>query len=462
MAMECAHCGARTEDDSARRCPRCLRATGLPPLGGGGGGGNRAGRPWVILAAVGLLVLASAGGTVWYVTHRARPGANPLADLRRARGLAPEDLPPLWDVGASSAPAVAAARSGGTGASRASAVARWIGERLRGAAMHVATRAEDVPPSRSIDGIARALGTNGARVTLLDMARLIVAAVRTSGGRADVAERTRAARPGDPADPSGLVGSYIVVAESSAIELDDGTVIPARDAGARALDDAAVGAAMLAQSAIAAAAAGTHRDRALAMADAAVQAWPQGVVPLAARAFVARAVGGSSGTAMAEQDLAAALALRDDASLHIVRIRLALTASSGDPRVIESDARSAARGAPTWGTAALAAAILLHEADAGDPCAPLATAHDPWTADALEVCRSTDGTPGDSTRAAAQRLLQSAGDDAMRIALAATGGAEGFVARVRSQDRRELVAWLLLLGRPDLARAVAGPRDAGH
>jgi hypothetical protein len=177
------------------------------------------------------------------------------------------------------------------------------------------------------------------------------------------------------------------------------------------------------------------------------------------RARVNQLLGGPGAAEIARQNLDAALAIRDDAPIHLLRARDALV--SGALTSTLSEVRNALRLAPHWGDAAVAFAIVGSRApDAGDRCEPLAGSHEPWAPDALRLCRE-GASPDPSLTAAAQRLSDTSRDP-IRLALAASGGATGTLARVLAADRAELAAWLLLVGRPDLAEQALGTPDAGR
>ncbi|MEI8254807.1 MAG: hypothetical protein WCJ30_03960, partial [Deltaproteobacteria bacterium] len=319
----------------------------------------------------------------------------------------------------------------------------------------------DAPASRAIDDVIRALATADGRVTSLDIARLVAGLLRAAGTRARVAEITAGMRPGEPADPSAMLGRYVALVGDTAVDTAGHTLLPARELHAVAIDDGAVRGAMLAQSALNAAYGGAQHDRVLGLADGAVAAWRDGVVPLAVRAEAWRIAGSTGGLSLADQDLASAIAMRDEAPLHVLRARFALLAGRGD--LAGTEIRAALARSRGFGPAALAAAIAGIEAvDGGDRCRALHESGDPWTPFAWTVCRG-DAPAGAISITDAARQLATTSTDPMQLAYAAAAGAEGVFARVRGTDRDELAAWLSALGRSDLARDAGGsPRDAGR
>jgi hypothetical protein len=248
------------------------------------------------------------------------------------------------------------------------------------------------------------------------------------------------------------------VAVEHVLEHEAGTLRAAREAAPVVLTGRVLAGAQLAQDALHAIATGAPRDRVMALAEGSVQAWRDGVVPLAVRALAARAVASSGGAVMAEQDLVSAIARRDTAPLHLLRARLAV--ASGDVERAQAESAAALQRAPSWGPAALANAVFAPRGgDAGEACAPLQTAREPWTDDALALCRR-DSLAADVVQAAATRLMDSSRDP-LRVAFAAAAGASGAATRVPANEHGELAGWLALLGRGDLARALLAPADAG-
>jgi hypothetical protein len=454
MALECAHCGHRA-DDGATRCPKCLRSQLLtvPETPAA----KRRGPPAAVLA---IFVVSGLTATLAVLNSRNRalvgdagvpvvPGAH--ADARDTLVAGPELVPLVAQIRAQRDPAA----------------------RLRAAGQAVAQRrqaalfAEDdvIPPPRAPDLVWRLLPAARERFTELDLARLITAALRVGGEpSATVVERLAASRPDVPADPTGSLGSYAVKVGEHVLDVATATVLPAAEAPHRPLDDAALGAAVSSQAALEMATAGGGRDRAVELASAAVQLSHDAPIALAARARVWIEAGGSGGLALAEADLQAAASQRDDAGLHLARTRLLLVQGRVDEAATATV--RAARRAPAWGTAALAALALrdvITATDGGalDGCAMLRAARAPWTDDAYALC--APGTDASVRTAAAQRLLDTSRDP-LRVAwsAAALTSPSGLRDRVRPSQRGELARWLLLLRRPELAAAVVDAPDAGR
>lgn len=361
--------------------------------------------------------------------------------------------------GAALAPWVERVRQTPSGSARARTLVELIQGRRRAS---VVIEGDAIPAPRSPDRLFAVIAVEGERVTELDLARLAVAVLRDAGERqAMVVERTAARRPDEPVDPTAAVGGFMARVGDDVLDVARGTLVPVAQIAHRPLSEGELNGAIAAQAACESAESGV-RDRAVEYANAAVQSWPTSPVPWMARAHVWRLVGASSGASLAEQDLRAAIALREDASADLARARVMVT----DQRYADAAfaARRALTLAPGWGPAALAVLALAHvaqPADAGslDGCAALRNARTPWTDDAFALC--SEGTPDRVRAQAADRLLASA-TDPLRVAFAAAHGASNFLPRVRISERREAAAWLALLGHPELARPWIDPGDAGR
>ncbi len=440
MALECAHCGTRC-DDGATRCPKCLRTTHLLPVAAAPPPRSKGPVVAVILGCA----LAVGGGA--FVLAR-RPPAPPA--LPANTPAAAND--PLAVTGDDLGPLIARVRAERDAVGRARAVAAAVHERRAAA---VVTEDEPTPPPRAPGLLWRVLPTLRERVTELDLARLVAAVLRAAGETtAVVAERTVAPRPDDVLDASGVRGSFVVVVGDHVLEPTQGTLVGKGTVRHRPLTASALVGAVSAQAALELADAGGNAPRAIEYANAAVEAWPEAPVPLAARARVWLSVGASSGLTSAEQDLRAAVSMRDDAALHLLLARVTLM--RGDVANAARAAMRAAAVAPGWGTpsvALLALKDVTAQLDAGavDGCARLRSARAPWTDDAYALC--SPGVADDVRAASALRLLD-ATHDPLRVAFAAAalpaGAVPSLPSRVARHEQRELASWLLLFGRPEL------------
>ncbi len=451
MALECAHCGARCEDGSTR-CPRCLRTTHLaevvekaPP---------RSSRVRVVAIAASLVVAAGAAAVV--TMRRPSTPSTPAIPAH----VAPSAADPL----AVETPELRAVVDRLKAISDATARARSAAEGVhRRRAAQVASDGATSPPPRSPDLVWRLLPSQREWVTELDLARLVAALLRASGdARAVVAERTAPARPDEPL---GARGSFVVVTGESVVEVTQGALVGASSLRVSALSDAALAGAISAQAALETASSGASHDRAVQYANAAVEAGGDSPAPLAARARLWMLAGASGGLPLAESDLRAAVAMRDDASLELDLARVLLLRD--DVLNASRAATRAASMAPAWGDGAVALLAFRDvdaQLDAGAPdgCAQLRHARAPWTDDAYALCARE--TP-EATRAASARRLFEASRDPLRAAFAATFLGADAAASIRRAlpvtDQRECTAWLALLGRPDLAAAVMGRAPDG-
>lgn len=455
MSLECAHCGTRCPDGSPR-CPKCLRSTNLlvvvdapPPRS------HR--RRWAL--AVGALVLVLGGGGAWQTLRSRRA-------LERVRPI-PMEVPPQANdplvAGAELQEALVRVRAEHDPVGRARRAAEMVHQRRQAA---LVGEGEAVPAPRSPDLIWRVLPSARERVSTLDLARLVATLLRAAGDPAvTVAERTAPARPDEPVDPTGMLGTFVVRAGDHVVEVAEGTLTAHGSVAHQALDPAALAGAIAAQSALELATNRGPRDRALQYANAAVEAWSTSPTPLLARARVWIEVGGSSGLDLADSDLRAAIALRDDPAAHLARARVLLATD----RLAEAATESlrAARMAPAWGSAGLAMIALgpvLARLDASAPngCDGLRRGRAPWTDDAYALCASD--VPDDARRSAATRLLAGS-DDPLRAAYAVRSlgadAARSVHGRLRMGSQREAARWLMLLGHGELAALVLGDVDGG-
>jgi hypothetical protein len=328
MRYLCVHCDApfEAEDPDKPRCPSCLRTQGLRPLQErAASASGRARWPWV----VGAVVLCGAAAAGYFVL---RPQASiegptpmsPLSDEELAARLvkASVDAGPavrLLHAGAAvrafAEPAVAGAA---TPADKAAAVAKAIAARASAQAFVrpplVEVRPE--PAVRGAEETATALGEDGARHALfpLEVTALGVAALRSVGVPAMLAEVYAFAGDTRPADPSGRVGYFAVALPKSGggFTIHDvyagRTVQPAAGDFAVLDDLAAVGMA-LSLSALVSMAANEEPTVAVALVDAAAALAPSSPSVRCARGTVLLA---SSGTDEGVREMEAAAQLRRD------------------------------------------------------------------------------------------------------------------------------------------------------
>jgi hypothetical protein len=453
MALECSYCGARTTDD-ATRCPQCLRATGLIAAPE-----STQSPPWSAkkkaLVALGSLALVALVGGGVALGRRAR--AQSVVAVQQGTASSVSDVPPPFARVEALAFLTRSAQSGDALA-KGRAAHEALRTRMRDRPVQTVASIESVPPARTIEALAAALDTGNARLTSLDLCRAIYSALDAAGAQPRFARRASGSRPDVPADPTGVLGRYVVLVGEHAIDPLDSTVIARRDAQPTEMSAAQVTGAMIIQSALSALTSG-DRARASTLLVRAVELFPEAGLAHAARAAVTRSglSGGVDDSVM--RDLATAVvASGDDPAIQILRARAALL--RGEIELVRTSARSARSRARGWGDAALAQVLAFDPANAqgAGRCDPLIDARESWTDDALTACRALTAegaAPPDST-AAAQRLARSERDP-MRLALAAA--ALGEVVRLTDERADEYARWLALAGRSDLARAALG--DAG-
>jgi len=406
---------------------------------------------------VGVLGVGLAVGGWWFAR---RPSAT-TAPATVALAAVDQGVDPLA-LGEGLGPLVARVSAAPAGSPRGRAVLEALTAQRQAV---VVDDVGEVPPPRAPGLLWRVLPDRTARVTELDLARLVTGVLRAAGeSGATVALRLRARRPDEPADPTASLGLWSVRLGDQVLDPAAGLAVGAREAPTVALTDTQLRAAVAAQSALEVAATPGGRAQSLALANAAVEAWPDGAMPLAARARVWQWVGGSSGLDLADADLRAAIAMHDDAGLHLSRARVLL----GQRRIAEAaqEARRAAAMSPGWGEAAVAQiafAPVYARLDAAAPagCDALRAARARWTDDATVLC--TTGTDDTARRAAATRLVADRADPLL-LAYAAPFLGDDAAAQLRRRvpvaGRREIAAWLGLFGAHGLAMQLVD-EDAG-
>ncbi len=453
MSLECAHCGTRC-DDGTTRCPKCLRTTHLVSVADAPAKSAPARARWIAAASVLALTL---GGAAMYRQRHAPPEAPPVPS-----NVAPAAHDALALDGDALAPLVERARAERDEAARARLVADEV-HRRRAAAL--VTEGDAVPAPRPLSQLWHVLPAAQERVTSLDLARLVAAVLRAAGSEVSVAARTAPARRDEPLDETGLLGAYVVTVGAHVVEVTEGTLTAATAVPHTPLDARRLAGAVSAQAALDAASQRNTRDRAVEYANAAVDAWPDGAAPLAARAAVWMRAGSAGGLPLAVRDLRAALAMRDDAALELRLARALLLAGSVAEAAYAVE--RATRLAPAWGSGALAAWSMrrvMQSLDAGvaDPCALLRAARAPWTDNAYALC--APGVDATTRNAAARRMLE-ASRDPLRVAFAAAALGDEVSATLRAKvsadDVRETSMWLVLLDRGDLVPALQGRADGG-
>lgn len=226
MQYHCVQCNELFTLDPGEdkpRCPKCLRQHGLRPVERAQPKVERKAK-WLPL--LGLVVLAAAGGGYyWYQqTHSHPPGQVPLApitvdelraDVKALTGADAGDLVRMLEADAhvEEFAARARAKQQNTPEAQAKAVVAALGERKQKQAYVNWPRVESREgPPLTASGAAQALAQDGVRKQLypLEVAALGVAALRSVGVPALVAEVYRYPNERNALDPSGRLGYFAI------------------------------------------------------------------------------------------------------------------------------------------------------------------------------------------------------------------------------------------------------------
>lgn len=452
--VECAHCGARSPGPVSR-CPQCLRAGSLVVVPSGPASGtpsSTARAAWRSKLGPALAVAVVVGGLgiagAWRVRRtNVSPATGPAAPLPSQ---------PARDVPAALDPSAVPASFRSLGTNDPLARARAMLDRL-------GARGADTEPTlalaRPLETVARVFEgvAQNRLLSSLAASRALASVLNVGEAGARVCLRAHGPRPDAPCDPTGVLGCFAVrvgdhVADPwwSVLERADATPC-------EALDDGRVQGAMLAHAALEAAARGASAEAAQ-LADRAVEAWPDGAMPLAVRASIGARARGAFAGSRASRDLSAALGMRDDPAHHLLRARFAVR--DGALEDARASALAARHRAPGWGLAALVVSTLGGEPDAGTRCAPLETARERWTDAYALLCNARSHTSAEILTAA--RDASPGASDPVRRAWVAASGDPSVLAGAQPGEAPELAAWLSVLGDDELARRVLGGGDAGR
>ena len=267
MRYLCVHCDYRWEvegDEAPRRCPSCMRATGVEPVRETAKKVTTHSRStmWVLLLLVGVVMV---GSIFWLVSRRSliegpvplRPlSADETAQVLKREQVTADGLEALLtETTAIEAFATKAAGSAGDAFAKADAVTKAIRARADVQAFVPWSLGEPRPtPIRTADQVRKALEKNGAREQMypLELAALEVAALRSLGVTALLAELTDVKGERAPLDPAGYFGYFVVsvsadeksVGKGKVYDPYGGRALPA-DQNVNLIDDVtAVGAAL--------------------------------------------------------------------------------------------------------------------------------------------------------------------------------------------------------------------------
>ena len=460
MTLECSHCGHRSPEGT-QRCPNCLRSNGWLEVA------DKAKRPsrsklLVIIASV-AVAGGAIGGIAWGI--KARKHQQQLA-VQTGVATGGEQAVPAAFEGGPAVRALAAQCHAQAPLAKAREVLDAIRAKITSASHTINESTNTVPSVRTSDSLVLALSGSQSVFSSLDLARILAATLREAQVPFTFARRTSGTRPNTPPDPTGVLGRYVVIVDSIALDPTDGQAIARNEARPVVLDVGAITGAMLVQSALAEERAGNH-SKALTLIRSAVDQWGDGGIAHAARAFITRTQGVPPQDVLRDLDTAV-VASNDDPAIHLLRAHTAVM--FGEPVLARTSAQLAWQRARGWGDAALAAAMTYTPSPASDSgvvdrgrCERFLDARESWTDDALTACAAltTDGPATEPQLAAAQRVGASS-TDPMRVAfaMAVRQSTNGFT--VNSSVRQEVLGWLLLAGATPVARELMLGPDAGQ
>lgn len=327
MRYLCVHCDAafEAEDPEKPRCPTCMRTQGLRALDAPPSeGGKRA--PWLWVAAA-VVACAAVAGSYFALRGPAEPeGPVPLSPLDDA-----ELSARVARAGVDAGTAVRLLQSGPTveAFAKAAAAATTPADKAKALMEAVRARGEagafvrwplvdarSEPPVRIAEQTASALGEDGAKHELfpLEVAALGVAALRSQGVPAMVAEVFGFEGATSPPDPSGRFGYYAVAIPSKGgghaiYDVYGGRDAKVAPADFTVLDDVAAVGTALSISALVSMAANEEPSVAVALVDGATALCPSSPSVRAARGSVLLA---SAGTDQGVREMEAAAQLRRD------------------------------------------------------------------------------------------------------------------------------------------------------
>ena len=219
----CVHCGHRFEDADKNpdRCPSCLRKTGVELIGEAKGGE----RPrWLVPGVAALVVAAVAGGYFFWAKSVPSPVGDevPLEPLETSvlrghlrrlnveagddltRFMAPTDRVEAW--------ADEVFRDASSPTDKTKALTDAIAQRVSSGRLEAWSRSRPrrTPVVSASDLVTQLEQGEGHRLYPLEVAALSVAALRSHGVDAMVAEIYRLPEVGTPPDPTGDVGYFVV------------------------------------------------------------------------------------------------------------------------------------------------------------------------------------------------------------------------------------------------------------
>lgn len=324
----CVQCDERFESGDKRpRCPKCMRTSGLQEISAEQGRGTSVALP-AKLGVAGLVALLGLGGGYLALTSGAEKEPSPPApveadDLQSELAAAGASAEELSDFFEADEAIVAFATALGPVNDPVAAAAR-----LKKALRHgdagtfqplalVEPRTE--PPMNAAEAFAAFArdGDEPAKLYPLEVAAMAVAAMRSRGVDALVAEVAQLDNGGRPLDPSGCMGYFLLAVpapekpgEYRYIDVYGGRNLPHHPSGASVLSDAQAVAHALGVTALTRIAAQREPERALREVEAGLALAPSSPVLRTVRAV---ALAANGGVAQGEEAVRAALQLRPDA-----------------------------------------------------------------------------------------------------------------------------------------------------
>lgn len=337
MRYLCVHCNQAFdyEGQGRARCPKCMRVHDIRPYDEVPVATPAARTRWVWIAPLVILLFAASGGAFWWFTaHRSAAGSTEavslepldqsalLGHLKRLKVSAGElgDLLQASDEVERFAKTVTSDKS--SAANKARALVETIRDRaskrafVRWPLLDPRTTPPMVPTR-----VLEAIGKDGAELHLypLEVVALAVAALRSVGVPAMVAEAYAFDGDRSPPDPSGRIGYFVLAVTSqkgAAPELLDpygGRAVPPQAKDVEVLTDLQAVGAALSLRALSFTARQEESQKAIADSDAALVLRPRSATVRSARGAIVLA---SGGVEQGYAEFQAAAQIRPDAPRH--------------------------------------------------------------------------------------------------------------------------------------------------
>jgi tetratricopeptide (TPR) repeat protein len=337
MRYLCVHCNEAFdyEGQGRARCPKCMRVHDIRPYDEVNVATPAARTRWAWIAPLVIFLFAAGGGAFWWVTaHRSAAGSTEavsleplgrsalLGHLKRMKINAGElsDLLQASDEVERFAKAVASNKP--SDAKKARALVETIRDRaskrafVRWSLLDPRTTPPMVPAR-----VLEAIGKDGTEMRLypLEVVALAVAALRSVGVPAMIAEAYGFGGDRSPPDPSGRIGYFVLAVlgqKGTAPELLDpygGRAVAPQAKDVEVLTDLQAVGAALSLRALALTARQEEPQKAIADSDAALVLWPRSATVRSARGAI---VLSSGGVEQGYAEFQAAAQIRPDAPRH--------------------------------------------------------------------------------------------------------------------------------------------------